>query len=449
MCRTQRGRDSMRIVLISDFYPPHLGGVELQVEALGQALTAQGHDVIVATVWEHGRPTGEQNGDVRLVRLKSLATIFPWFSGDPARRYHPPFPDPRIALSLRRLVRRFKPDVVQAHGWIAYSAALALTGTGIPMVLSVRDYGYSCATRNLLIDGSICSGPQLAKCLRHAAKVYGPGKGIVAVTAVLALRTWLGRRVRTVHAVSGHVARIVQRDLLCGSPAGRVGSTPNVVIIPDIVLTSRPPSGALVTGALVPGERALESEPDIASSLPTTPFILFVGALQPHKGIWPLLRAYRTLVDPPPLVLIGTRWPDTPADIPSDVTVLSDVAHADVMRAWEAALFGVAPSIWPDPLPGVIREAMSLGKAVVGTRVGGIPDIIVDGENGLLVEPGDEIGLATAMTRLIDDPQLRERLGAQARTDVARYDPANIVRWFVEAYQVQRHTDRALDGGSS
>ncbi|MBA2701938.1 MAG: glycosyltransferase [Chloroflexi bacterium] len=146
----------MRILLASDFYPPHLGGVELQVQALAQALTAQGHEVVVATVLQADQATSESIGGVRLERFRSLATIVPWFSGDPARRYHPPFPDPRLALALRRLARRFKPEVVQTHGWIAYSAALGLVGTGIPIVLSVRDYGYFCATRNLLIEaGSV------------------------------------------------------------------------------------------------------------------------------------------------------------------------------------------------------------------------------------------------------------------------------------------------------
>src|SRR5512140_3074233 len=116
----------MRIMLLTDFFAPHLGGVELQVQALAHAMSGEGHEVIVVTVWAHGLAEEEVIDDVRVVRLRSLATMVPWFSGDPDRRYHPPFPDPRIAFGLRRLARRFRPDIVQTHGWIAYSCALAL-----------------------------------------------------------------------------------------------------------------------------------------------------------------------------------------------------------------------------------------------------------------------------------------------------------------------------------
>ena len=91
-------------------------------------------------------------------------------------------------------------------------------------------------------------------------------------------------------------------------------------------------------------------------------------------------------------MLIGTRWPETPATFPAGVTVLSDVPHGVVMAAWERSLFGVAPSVWPDPLPGVVREAMTRGRAVVATAVGGNPDMIDDGVSGLLVPPGDAAG---------------------------------------------------------
>ena len=348
----------MRIILVSDFFAPFLGGVELQVQALAHALGEEGHDVIVASVWAKGLRERETIDGVRLVRLKSLATMVPWFSGDPNRRYHPPFPDPRIAFGLRRLARAFRPDIVQTHGWIAYSSALALTGTGIPIVLSVRDYGYACATRNLLIDGRICSGPELAKCLRHASRVYGPAKGIAAVIAVLGLRSWLARRTSLIHAVSGHVAKVVRRDVLRAPSGDPVVVIPDIVIIPNIVLEREVPENGPGSWAMI-----------VQDVLPAGPYILFVGALQPHKGLGPLLAAYRLLDHPPQLVMIGTHWPDTPP-IPPDVTVLSNLDHRVVMAAWEGCLFGVAPSIWPDPLPGVVREAMSLGKPVVASRVG-------------------------------------------------------------------------------
>ena len=68
----------------------------------------------------------------------------------------------------------------------------------------------------------------------------------------------------------------------------------------------------------------------------------------------------------------------------------------------------------------VVREAMAHGRAVVATAVGGIADAVVDGESGLLVEAGDEVGLRAAVVRLLEDPALRGRLGAAARERVRR-----------------------------
>jgi glycosyltransferase involved in cell wall biosynthesis len=166
---------------------------------------------------------------------------------------------------------------------------------------------------------------------------------------------------------------------------------------------------------------------DVLERLPRRPFILFVGALQWHKGLGVLLEAYAQLDEPPPLVLIGTVWPDTPEVFPSNVAVLSNVPHRAVLCAWERCLFGVIPSLWPEPLAGTMREGMSKGKAMIGTAIGGTPDMVRDGETGLLVEPGDVNGLREAMKRLASDAPLRERLGATARQHAHHYFAAATV----------------------
>ena len=80
-----------------------------------------------------------------------------------------------------------------------------------------------------------------------------------------------------------------------------------------------------------------------------------------------------------------------------------------------AADIVVHPSVFPDPYPNAVREALSLGKAVIGSRVGGIPELICNGETGLLVAPEDVQQLAFALRKLIDSPEERTRLGEKAR----------------------------------
>ena len=110
-----------------------------------------------------------------------------------------------------------------------------------------------------------------------------------------------------------------------------------------------------------------------------------------------------------------------PTRFPPGVTVEYDVSHATVMAAWDRALFGVAPSVLPEPLGNVVHEAMSRGKPVVGTAPSGHEEMIEDGVDGLLVASRDIDGLAEAMPRLIDDEELRARLGEAARIHSERF----------------------------
>jgi glycosyltransferase involved in cell wall biosynthesis len=106
---------------------------------------------------------------------------------------------------------------------------------------------------------------------------------------------------------------------------------------------------------------------------------------------------------------------DSPERFPDGTTVITDVPHATVMAIWERALFGVLPTKAPEALGNVVHEAMSKGRAMIGTRPGGQEDMIDDGVTGLLVPGGDAGALAAAMSRLIEDRELRERIEVNAR----------------------------------
>jgi glycosyltransferase involved in cell wall biosynthesis len=87
-------------------------------------------------------------------------------------------------------------------------------------------------------------------------------------------------------------------------------------------------------------------------------------------------------------------------------------------------------------LPHALLEAMAAGRAVVATAVGGNVELVQDGDNGLLVPPGDPQALANALARLITDPDLAVRLGHAARRSVAnRFDLAAMAERFAEFYQ--------------
>lgn len=403
----------MRVLQAVDFYRPFIGGAERLVELTANELTRRTHSVAVATVWHSGLSADEMTDGVQVFRLKGVTTSLPWFSKDPARRFHPPFPDPGIVLGLRRVITRFRPEVVHANGWIAYSCAVALMGTDIPLVVSARDYGYTCATRGLLFHGAICEGPAPRKCLECAGGQYGTPKAMAAVAAVFAGRPLLNHQSTLIHSVSHYVDAVVKRDLLPGT------KPVSAVVIPDFL------------AAETDLDRELGEQ--YAKRLPAEPFILFVGALTRHKGLQQVLEAYQRLHSPPPLVLIGTPWPETPKTFPPGVVVLTNVPHYGVMAAWERCLFGLGPSLWPEPFGNVLMEGMSQGKAVIGSRIGGHADTVLPG-TGLLVQQGDVEALRAAMQGLLKDSELRDRLGAAARERVQALTAGAIIPRFEALY---------------
>lgn len=422
----------MRILIASDFFPPFIGGAERQTQLLSRELMRRGHEVIVATVWSPGLVPEEEDAGLKIIRLKGLTTLVPWFSKDPRRRYHPPFPDPAIAWGVRRLIKRYRPDIVHvSFGWIAYSCAAALLGSRIPMIVTARDYGYSCAIRTLMYNGAICSGPALGKCLSCASHNFGTAKGIAAVAGVFGSKPILTRKLTALHCVSTFVQQIMRRDLIAGR---KRLSRLRQEIIPDF-LEVVIPNLVLAGGETTKGHFSAAAFVEWMAYLPAEPFILFVGALQPHKGLGPLLAAYKKLKSPPPLVLLGSLWPDSPTDYPPGVTVLHNVPHPIVMAAWERALFGVAPSLCPETFGNVITEGMSKGKAMIATDVGGPTDIIVNEETGFLVPMGDIDMLAQSMQRLCEDPALRDRLGQAGKQRVGIFAPDAVLPQFENLHQ--------------
>ena len=389
----------MRILIISDSYPPLIGGATRSTQLVAEAMVARGHTVEVVTAWQHGIAQDETTGGVRIHRLRDLTSRMPWFSSDEHRHTPPPFPDPEAVWRIRRLLRRIQPDAIYAYGWLTYSCAVAMGRSRVPLILVARDYGNICPKRTLVRAGRVCNGPAPVKCLRCAGSFYGPVKGTLATSGVLGGRPLLRRRMRGLQSCSRYVQDHMNRFLLGPRVTGgwRTMGMPNLVV-PDF---------------RVRDEHPIVDE-TILAQLPREPYILFVGALRQIKGIQQLLAAYQQLVSPPPLVLIGTRAPDSPSTFPSGVHVIYGAPHATVMAAWDRSLFGVAPSILPEPLGNVIHEGMSRKKAMIGTTPGGHADMIVDGETGLLVPAGDTVALTTAMRRLIEDGDFRTRLGTAA-----------------------------------
>ncbi len=156
--------------------------------------------------------------------------------------------------------------------------------------------------------------------------------------------------------------------------------------------------------------------------------VLFLGRLHEKKGVYELLRAWpRILLEYPHtyLVIAGEGDTERVRAEASKLGIVSSVilpgwVTGEIKDEWlRRADILVLPS-HAEGLPMCILEAMAAGVAVVATRVGGVPDLIEHGVNGLLVEPGDVYALSTAVLLLLNDTSLRQQIAVTAHERVDR-----------------------------
>lgn len=404
----------MKIINLTDFYHPLIGGVESYVAALSKELVRLGHTAVVVTIQPGGEPSEEIIDGVRVIRIKSLSQNLTRLYSDTSRPFHPPAPDPSAIAALRRIIRREKPDVVHSHSWLNYSFfPLYSARQGPAHVITLHDYGMACPRKTLIRSGQVqqCSGPQLARCLSCAPEQYGFLKGS-AITLSMRASRFLQHRADRYLTVSMAAA-----DGSRGSLPADAEIIPHAPMVPDDLL------------------RIAEETPRPQFLPAEDGFLMFAGALGLHKGIDVLLGARRRMRRKPPLVLLGMPRRDTPKIDDPGITVVHNVPHPQVMASWIRASVAVVPSVWHETLGFVAVEAMIAGCPVVASDVGGLREVVQHGHTGLLVPPRDPGALATALDDLLGDPELRENMGEAARARARQFSVRHVVPRIVEVYE--------------
>jgi glycosyltransferase involved in cell wall biosynthesis len=301
-------------------------------------------------------------------------------SGDPRFRMLPdgaPAFYSTLPFEVARELRAFRPDVVVASD---------------PLIGVAARTGRALARSRARIVVEVHGDP------RTFTRGYGsPARRAVARIADAAARSGL-RHADATRALSGFTSSIAEE--VRGVPATAAFPTYS-----DLEAFSSPPVVA------VPSERR----------------IVFVGALETYKNVSGLAAAWRRVaasVDDARLTVIGRGSrraviDQLVADVPG-VEHVEAVAPAEVAAALDRSRALVLPS-WPEGLGRVVLEAFARGRTVVATDAGGIPDIVTDGEDGLLVTRGDTAALADALVRVLEDDELAARLGAAAKVTYAAW----------------------------
>jgi glycosyltransferase involved in cell wall biosynthesis len=406
---------SMKVLMLAQSYAPVVGGEERIVEDLSRELVRRGHRVGVATLRQPaGEPPAGEDGVVVHVLDGSMDRI-PGISLDPERQYAPPGPDPLTVAGLRRVLRRERPDVVHAHNWLGDAFLPLDRRAGPAFVFSLHDYSLVCATKRFFYRGGVCAGPGAAKCMAHSVRHYGAAKGAMIGAGVRASEPWLRRRVDMFLPVSDAV-----REL------SGIGADDPHEVIPNFI------------GALPP--RPAADDPRLAA-LPEEPFILYFGDVTEDKGVLALVEAYRQLDAAPPLVLVGRRLVELPPT--PGLVEAGRLPHELAIEALRRSLIAVAPSLLPESFGIVALEAAAAGKPAIVSDIGGLKDVVVDGETGYLVAPGDPGALREALRSLISDPALRERMGRAAIERAASFGADAVVPRFEAAYEAAIAARRA------
>ncbi len=376
----------MKVAFVNLYDDPAVsgGGAEMTLHHLTQGLLRRGIEpVMVSTSAEAGLHQSERQG-VRIwhVGLRNLYWPRPKMKPHPLRRmmWHA-MDSYNLAMQplLRRVLEIEKPDVVSLHnlpGWSVASWA-TVANLGIPSVQVLHDMYLICAKATMHSDKGNCAG----QC-----------------TSCRALRLPHRRASNQLSAVVGVSRFILDRHL----EQGYFRNVP----VKRVIHNAR---DARELGVCDPAPKQSPNEPLR---------IGYIGRLDPTKGIELLLEGFRQAALPnAQLWIAGTGTADYEQSLRSQwssdrVVFLGRVAQRDFYPKVD---FVVVPSLWEEPLGMVVAEGMAFGKPVIGSRRGGIPEMIKDGESGILFEPHSADELVVAMRLLAQSPGLRKSMGDAAR----------------------------------
>lgn len=319
--------------------------------------------------------------------------------------------------ALSRMLAEWRPDIAHVHNLHAHltpSVVDELDAAGIPVVWTLHDYKLLCPNTTFVSHDELCErckGARYWQCTLRKCK-----KDSRAASLVATLEAEFHRLLRLPTRVDAFIAPsdfLRQKFIEFGWPAGKIVHMPNFNNLPLAPVVDMPS-----------GRR-----------------VLYSGQLVPVKGVMTLLEAFRHIPEvrldiagEGPLrsdieALIAS-WGSGGAEVRLHGRVGSDV----LMGLMDAAAMVVVPSEWYENSPYAVIEAFAHARPAVVSRIGGLPELVLDGVNGITVEPGCPGEIASAVGSLLDNPDLWRRLANGALDTAAVRDASDYVTELEQLY---------------
>jgi glycosyltransferase involved in cell wall biosynthesis len=316
---------------------------------------------------------------------------------------------PSSRSGIERIVDRVRPDVVHLHNiyhQLSPSVLRPLARRGIPTVMTLHDYKLVCPTYQLLDRGGVCEA-----CLPrhfHQAVAHRCNRGSVTGSVLAATELTLHTALGLYGAVDVFLcpSEFMRRTMARGRVyPERLAHVPHFAELGALTPAAAPGSGVLFVGRLAP-----EKGVDV--------LLEAVGRLGPHVGLV-------VAGDGPERASLQARAREL--GLATRVRFVGRVPAPVVNRLMRAAAVVAVPSRWHENQPMTILEAFGAARPVVTTDLGGLPELVDEGETGSLVRADDPGALADALHRLTSDPRRAHRMGLDARRRAA-------ARFSVEAH---------------
>ena len=313
---------------------------------------------------------------------------------------------------LRRLIRDTRPTIAHCHNiyhQLSPSVLHELKSHGIPIVLTAHDYKLICGSYKMLSHGKVCE--RCCSGAHYHASLERCMKGALFPSLVTSVEMYFHRLTGIYDLVDVIVApSAFLRDKLLayGFSPGKVVHIPNFVDVDAYKPTDGHDGYFVYCGRLIE-EKGLKTLLD-AMRLVKTGKLLIVGAGPQRQELEAFAREHKL----------------------QNVTFTGYLTGEVLQNAVRGAMFSVLPSEWYENNPISVLETFALGKPVIASSIGGIPEVITDGQEGLLFQSGSAQDLAEKITRLLAHPEECATMGRAARKRV------------VEQFHPERHYERIL-----